>query len=132
MLSSQHAPLRRPKRKKYLEENFVVDKIIARRRSRQGLEYLVAWEGYYEFGDTWELPGGLPPSEIAKFEAFRKPMPSSIELVLTTMRDKIARKLLPKSGPLFGTLTQRLIFLGKEWALHLSLNVTLKTVRSLG
>ena len=80
----------------------MVDKIIARRRSRGGLEYLVAWEGYDEFGDTWEDPGGLPPSEIAKFEAIRKPMPSSIELVLTTMRDKIARKLLPKSGPLFG------------------------------
>ena len=43
-----------------------------------------------------------PEREIAKFEAFRKPMPSSIELVLTAMRDKIARKLLPKSGPLFG------------------------------
>ena len=70
--------------------------MIARRRSKRGLEYLVSWEGYNQFGDTWGLPDGLPPHEIAKFEAFRKPMPSSIELVLTAMRDKIAHKLLPK------------------------------------
>ena len=94
MLSSQHAPLRRPTKRKYLKENFTVDKIIARRRSRSGLEYLVAWEGYDQFGDTWELPDGLPRHEITKFEAIRKPMPSSIELVLTAMRDKIAHKLL--------------------------------------
>ena len=70
--------------------------MIARRRSKRGLEYLVSWEGYNQFGDTWGLPDGLPPHEIAKFEAFRKPMPSSIELVLTAMRDKIAPKLLPR------------------------------------
>ena len=36
------------------EEEYEVEKIIAERRTKKGLEYLVRWEGYGPLYDTWE------------------------------------------------------------------------------
>ena len=36
------------------EEEYEVEKIIAERRTKKGLEYLIRWEGYSPLYDTWE------------------------------------------------------------------------------
>ena len=50
------------------EGNWVVDKIVAERRS--GSELKVRWEGYAATGDTWEPRGELEKSAPGKVQAF--------------------------------------------------------------
>jgi len=40
--------------RKPAEEEYEVEKIVAKRHTKNGLEYLVRWEGYSLLYDTWE------------------------------------------------------------------------------
>ena len=57
----------RPSNTRILEEEYLVEKIIWRRVSRQRTDYLIAWEGYDQDGDTFEPKEHLPLALIARF-----------------------------------------------------------------
>ena len=95
-----------PKKRLVLGNPYNVEKILARRVKRGGIEYLVAWEGYGTEGDTWEPPEHLPKCCIDKYLRFRAELPASFEVCLTDLRDKIARRLLESKGPTFGCEVQ--------------------------
>lgn len=50
----KRATLPETRSSKSAEEEYEVEKIIAERRTKKGLEYLVRWEGYGPLYDTWE------------------------------------------------------------------------------
>ena len=56
------------------QEEYEVEKIIAERRTKKGLEYLVRWEGYSPLYDTWEPKRALTnaPEVIAKWQRGRE------------------------------------------------------------
>ena len=62
----------------------------------------MSWQGFGVDGDTWESPEFLPPPMLRAFHARRSAWPCSLELVLRSMRDHIARQLLATKGPMFG------------------------------
>ena len=95
-----------PKKRLVLEDLYDVEKILARRVKRGGVEYLVAWEGYGTEADTWEPPEHLPKRFINRYMRFRAELPASFEVCLTDLRDKIARRLLESKGPTFGCEVQ--------------------------
>lgn len=55
------------------QEEYEVEKIIAERRTKKGLEYLVRWEGYSPLYDTWEPKRALTnaPEIVAKWQRHR-------------------------------------------------------------
>ena len=91
-----------PKRRIVYEEEYVANKLLARRVSGRALEYLVAWEGYGADGDTWEPATHLTERLVQEFNASRSTMPPSIDMVVNVLRDRIARQLLENKGPMFG------------------------------
>ena len=91
-----------PKRRIVYEEEYVANKLLARRVSGRALEYLVAWEGYGADGDTWEPAVHLTERLVQEFNASRSTMPPSIDMVVNVLRDRIARQLLENKGPMFG------------------------------
>ena len=50
----ERATLPETRTRKPAEEEYEVEKIIAERRTKKGLEYLIRWEGYSPLYDTWE------------------------------------------------------------------------------
>ena len=52
------------------KDEYEVDQIIAERRSKKGMEYLVRWEGYSPLYDTWEPKRALrnAPEVVAKWQ----------------------------------------------------------------
>ena len=80
----------------------MVNKILARRVVRQRTDYLIAWEGYDEDGDTFEPKEHLPRALIVAFDAYMATLPPSFDIVLRQLRDGFARKLLESNGPMFG------------------------------
>ena len=92
----------RPKNTRIFEEEYVVNKILARRVVRQRTDYLIAWEGYDQDGDTFEPKEHLPLALIVAFDAYMATLPSSFDIVLRQLRDGFARKLLESNGPMFG------------------------------
>ena len=101
-----NSPPQMPKKRLVLEDLYDVEKILARRVKRGGIEYLVAWEGYGTEADTWEPPEHLPKRFINRYMRFRAELPASFEVCLTDLRDKIARRLLESKGPTFGCEAQ--------------------------
>lgn len=55
------------------QEEYEVERIIAERRTKKGLEYLVRWEGYSPLYDTWEPKRALTnaPDIVAKWQRSR-------------------------------------------------------------
>ena len=55
------------------KEEYEVDRIMAERRTKRGLEYLVRWEGYSPLYDTWEPKNALKnaPEVVAKWQKLR-------------------------------------------------------------
>ena len=80
----------------------MVNKILARRVVRQRTDYLIAWEGYDEDGDTFEPKEHLPRALIVAFDRYMATLPPSFDIVLRQLRDGFARKLLESNGPMFG------------------------------
>ena len=56
-----------------VQDEYEVEKIIAERRTKKGLEYLVRWEGYSPLYDTWEPRRALTnaPEVVAKWQRER-------------------------------------------------------------
>ena len=56
-----------------LKEEYEVNQIIAERRTKKGIEYLVRWEGYTPLYDTWEPKRALTnaPEIVAKWQKQR-------------------------------------------------------------
>ena len=52
------------------KEEYEVDRIVAERRTRKGIQYLVRWEGYSPLYDTWEPKRALTnaPEVVAKWQ----------------------------------------------------------------
>jgi len=92
----------RPSNTRIFEEEYVVNKILARRVVRQRTDYLVAWEGYDQDGDTFEPKEHLPRALIVAFDRYMATLPPSFDIVLRQLRDGFARKLLESNGPMFG------------------------------
>lgn len=60
----------------------MVNKILARRVVRQRTDYLIAWEGYDEDGDTFEPKEHLPRALTVAFDAYMATLPPSFDIVL--------------------------------------------------
>ena len=92
----------RPSNTRILEEEYLVEKIIWRRVSRQRTDYLVMWKGYDATGETFEPPEHLPAALVKACDAYFDAMPPSTTVVVRVLRGLIARRLLDSSGPMFG------------------------------
>ncbi|CAB3998261.1 Hypothetical predicted protein [Paramuricea clavata] len=68
---------------------YQAERLIARRKDREGWKYFVKWAGYSSFDNTWEPQGHLSPALLRYFE---KPDPSQ-DVVLDCM-DSLRREIL--------------------------------------
>ena len=85
-----------------LPESYNVEKVISWRQRAGGIELLTAWEDYDVDGWTWEPLDNIPERFVRAFHAQRQRLPPSFFYVVTKMRDRIAFKLLERTGPMFG------------------------------
>lgn len=51
------------------DSQFVVEKLVERRRSGRGFEYLVKWLGYLETEGSWAKKKDIHPDIVAAFKA---------------------------------------------------------------
>ena len=84
------------------ENDFKVDRLLAARGVKRGIEYIVAWQGYGADGDTWKPEEHIKDRRLISDFKARRTVSVSIDLVIFTMRDRIARRLLDIKGPTFG------------------------------
>ncbi|CAB3981177.1 Hypothetical predicted protein [Paramuricea clavata] len=76
---------------------YQAERLIARRKDREGWKYFVKWAGYSSFDNTWEPQGHLSPALLRYFE---KPDPSQ-DVVLDCV-DRLRREILSclkRKGP---------------------------------
>ena len=85
-----------------LPDSYNVQKVISWRQRAGGIELLTAWEDYDVDGWTWEPLDNIPKRFVRAFHAQRQRLPPSFFYVVTEMRDRIAFKLLERTGPMFG------------------------------
>ena len=85
-----------------LPESYNVKKVIAWRQRAGGIELLTAWEDYDVDGWTWEPLDNIPQRFVRAFHAQRERLPTSFFYVVTRMRDRIAFKVIERTGPMFG------------------------------
>lgn len=91
-----------PRKRKILEIEYNVDKILAVRVVRGAAEFLVLWEGCGADGETWEPREHLPAHLVKAFLQARALLPFSTDVVIHYVRDGIARQLLASKGGMFG------------------------------
>ena len=66
----ERATLPETRTNKPAEEEYEVERIIAERRTKKGLEYLIRWEGYSPLYDTWEPKRALrnAPEVVSRWQ----------------------------------------------------------------
>ena len=85
-----------------LPDSYNVQKVISWRQRAGGIELLTAWEDYDVDGWTWEPLDNIPERFVRAFHAQRERLPPSFFYVVTRMRDRIAFKVIERTGPMFG------------------------------
>ncbi|EOD35814.1 hypothetical protein EMIHUDRAFT_252527 [Emiliania huxleyi CCMP1516] len=92
----------RGRKRLLLPESYNVEKVVSWRQRAGGIELLTAWEDYDVDGWTWEPLDNIPKRFVRAFHAQRERLPQSFFYVVTKMRDRVAFKLLERTGPMFG------------------------------
>ncbi|KAK4025420.1 chromobox protein homolog 1 [Daphnia magna] len=78
---------------KNVEEKYVVEKVVDKRKRKGAVQYLLKWKGYDESENTWEQAENMDcPDLISEFENQTKRMKKEEEYIVEKIMDKRVRK----------------------------------------